>query len=407
MRLKGLGAVLLLVAGGACSSEAVNPDLPESTEWVTENSPPYPVGELSPEPVVRIGALEGSSEVEFTGLVHVGVLGDGRIVVVDRGPNEVRWFDEDGVFQAQAGGRGEGPGEFLFPVSATLLPGDTLVLYDGRTQRLTAFDASASLVGTRQFQVTSGFGVRLGGTGDGGMMAVEHRMTLAMGRSEYNYARDSLVLLVPSMSTENVDTVATLPGPESVTWVAYDGDEPVATRQMELPLGELALAAPTFGGAAFVRPGDAGLSFYSLEGEMVGHAVRSDLQPVPISEGIKGRFVAKALAEVPEGGPPPGVVEEEVEARFALLAEGQTVPLFDRILSAADGGSVWLRRTVLPGDEALPSHWTVYGVDGGIRAEVQVPPGFRPTYVAADRIAGVETDGLGVEYATVYSFGIR
>jgi len=412
MRLKELGSLLLLVTLAACSSGETAPDLSGSPQWVAENSPPYSVGELSAEPVVRLGALEGSAEVEFTSLVHVGVLRGGRIVVVDRGPNDIRWFDASGAFQYQAGGRGEGPGELQFPVSATLIAGDTLVVYDGRTQRLTAFDPSGSLVSTQPLRATSGFSVRVLNMGEGGLMAVEHRATFAMDGAEYNYTRDTLVLMIPSMLAETVDTVARLPGPESVTWVQYDGDQPVATRQMELPLGEVALAAPVSSGAVVVRPGEQGPSFYSREGEWVGQAVRSDTRPIPISEAIQDQYLAEAQAAVQAqapGGvrPPPGVVERDVEARFALLADDQMVPAFDRILTAAEGRAVWLRRYVLPGTETQPSRWSIYGSDGSILAEVEIPPGFQPTHVTEDRVAGIETDGFGVEYATVYSFRIR
>lgn len=404
MRLLLAAALLILTA---CSTEAEPGGQSGASGWVVTNTPPYPVGELSREPVLRIGALEGSAALEFTRLVEVSLLEDGGLVVVDRGPNEVRWFDPNGALRAQAGGEGEGPGEFVSPVSATLVGGDTLVVYDGRTRRLTAFDPSGALAGTRGLDVSSSFGLELGTDGGGGLSAVELRATFVMGRAEYNLARDSLVLMSPARSGTTVDTTATLPGPQSATWVAWDGDEAAATRQMELPLGEIALAAGTRDGFAVVEPGEATLSFYSWEGARYGVASQSDWEPIAASNAVRRQFVNRAIEELPAGGPPPGMVEREFDGLFSLLTADQTVPAYDRILVSQDGRSVWLRSYVLPADEGGATSWSVFGLDGTVEAKVSLPPGFQPTQVMGDRIAGIETDALGVEYASVYALTIR
>ena len=179
--LTALHLAIALPVLASCAGEPGTGEAVDSTEWRVTNAPPYPTGELSPEPVLRIGALEGSAAVEFTDLVDVAVLADGRLVVVDRGPNEIRWFDERGALEVQAGGRGEGPGELMYPASATLVDGDTLVVFDARTQRLTTFGPSGSVVGTRGLEATSSYSTELGFGGSAGLLAVEMRATFAMG----------------------------------------------------------------------------------------------------------------------------------------------------------------------------------------------------------------------------------
>ena len=180
----------------------------------------------------------------------------------------------------------------------------------------------------------------------------------------------------------------------------------IGTRQIELPLGEVALAAPVDGGVAVVLPGEAALSFYSMAGERVGYAARDDLEPMPVTEDVRDQILARAIDEA-DPNLPVGLIERDLWARLALLADDHVVPAFDRILVSNDGRSVWLREYALPADEAAPSTWSVYGLDGSVQAIIPIPAGFRPTQVRGDRIAGVLTDPLGVEYAAVYAVEIR
>lgn len=105
---------------------------------------------ISPEPVVAFGVLDGDAAYMFTSIRAARILPDGRVAVADRGESSVRIFSQEGEFQAELGGQGEGPGEFRSVSGLWVSPPDTLVVWDADLHRLTTFLADGPLVGTRQ-----------------------------------------------------------------------------------------------------------------------------------------------------------------------------------------------------------------------------------------------------------------
>lgn len=99
--------------------------------WVVDTVPEYQIGEL-----------EGAEPYLFTGIRGARQLSDGRVLVLDEGSCELRFFGADGVFLERTGGSGEGPGEFRRTVMGCVLvpsPGDdSLRAFDGAT--LSFFD---------------------------------------------------------------------------------------------------------------------------------------------------------------------------------------------------------------------------------------------------------------------------
>lgn len=104
--------------------------------------------QLAPQPSVRIGVLEGASEYQWTRPVAGTRLSDGSIAVLEQAPAEVRLFDDSGQFIRRIGAEGAGPGEFNSPLGLAALPGDTLLVWDRGSRRLTWF----SLDGTMELE---------------------------------------------------------------------------------------------------------------------------------------------------------------------------------------------------------------------------------------------------------------
>lgn len=92
--------------------------------WVVDTAAEYQVGEM-----------EGEEPYLFTGVRGARQLSDGRVLVLDEGSCEFRFFGADGVFLERTGGSGEGPGEFRRTVIGCVLvpsPGnDSLRAFDG------------------------------------------------------------------------------------------------------------------------------------------------------------------------------------------------------------------------------------------------------------------------------------
>lgn len=102
--------------------------------------------QLSPEPRLRIGAVEGP-EAEQLFRVRGGViLPDGRVAVLNAGTRQVRVYGPDGAHLTSFGGAGEGPGEFGFPGQLAFLEPDTLMVWDSQTWRTTWFDLEGRVV---------------------------------------------------------------------------------------------------------------------------------------------------------------------------------------------------------------------------------------------------------------------
>jgi hypothetical protein len=111
--------LLVLVSAQACAGGAAEPAAVTRDSAgirITESARPAWTAEetrrLSAEPVLVIGRVEGGGSDLFHGILATRRLSDGRIVVVNRGTSELRFFDGTGRYLSSAGGEGEGPGEF-------------------------------------------------------------------------------------------------------------------------------------------------------------------------------------------------------------------------------------------------------------------------------------------------------
>lgn len=145
-----------LVAGcGESAAPVVEPVVTDSAgalihefpARILERSPPFRLADL---PSVRIGVVAGGPEYQWTRPVAAARLSDGGFAVLEQAPAEVRVFDPAGQFLRRLGTDGDGPGEFRSPVGLGVLAGDTLLVWDRGTQRLSWF----SIEGTLEHEVT-------------------------------------------------------------------------------------------------------------------------------------------------------------------------------------------------------------------------------------------------------------
>ncbi len=119
MRQRVVWIVGVALAGSGCGdgSPSVSAGAPE--QW-----------ELSDEPTLEIGVVEGDERYQLHDVRDAVRLGDGRIAVAHQGTAEIRVFDGEGRFLLAAGGPGDGPGEWRQVAAVHALPGDTLVVVD-------------------------------------------------------------------------------------------------------------------------------------------------------------------------------------------------------------------------------------------------------------------------------------
>jgi len=367
---------------------------------LTESSPPYTEWALDATPVTRIGAVDGAPEYELSRVGYAARLSDGGLVVVDGGSNELRWFDPEGRFQVRAGGPGQGPGEFLRVVAATVTAEDTLVLYDTRNQRLSWFGPEGSF--SRTVPVGLLGAVTLVPLQDSRLVIGEERPTYNFGRAEYNSTRDSVLIMLTGGATAPLDTLMRRPGREAATWVGHAGGEATAHRQMAMPFGQTTLVGAVAGSIVMVEGGGKDLTFFDEEGEVVRVAHRTDVNPPLLSVDLRRKYVTNAVQRARNEGRPEGPAEIGAEHLLELIPEDYRLPAFDRILTDPVSGRIWVRDYVLTWNAAKDESWTVYDSIGRVVARVTTPAGLDVMQVSLGHVVGVEQDEMGVEYVVEY-----
>ena len=83
---------------------------------------------LSDEPTVVIGGADEREGYLLHQVAGATRLEDGRIVVANRSTLQLRYYDPEGMHLFDAGGEGEGPGEFRTFEHITRLPGDSVLV---------------------------------------------------------------------------------------------------------------------------------------------------------------------------------------------------------------------------------------------------------------------------------------
>ncbi len=93
-----------------------------------------------------IGIADGDPHYLLHNAVSSLLLDDGRIVVLNAGSQELRFYDTGGKFLNSAGRKGSGPGEFRWPQRIYLAHPDTILVFDAGTQRESLFDTQGRFV---------------------------------------------------------------------------------------------------------------------------------------------------------------------------------------------------------------------------------------------------------------------
>ena len=370
---------------------------------VHQSAPPYAEWSLGPEPLARIGVVEGEPAYQLSGVAYAARLRDGRTVIVDGGSSEIRWYGQDGTFLVRGGGRGDGPSELRRVVSATLSAQDTLILYDATNQRISWWSPAGDLARTRRVELGAGLHYGLLPFDSSGLLVVEERQVSNFGGAEFNYSRDSILVLGIRQDAEAVDTLLRTAGREAVTWVDYSDGQVVASRQSALPLGQRSLVAAVSNRIVVVGPGRSDLEFFDRRGELTGLARRTDVPRLPVSDSERREFVDSQILEAEQRGLQASLARAWAQARIDLLPEGSRLPAFDRMLVDVAGDRIWTRDFEPEWTPPSVRRWTIYDSFGQVLGRLAMPANITVMHVAQDFIVGVERDERDVEYVATYA----
>lgn len=364
----------------------------------------YPAGfeadlprwEVAAKPLVDIGERDepGHDLDQVGGAVR---LTDGRIVIINRGSNELRVFDSTGSFLHLIGRRGEGPGEFLSLGTLQRLPGDTLLVLDMQLRRTSLFlpsgqfvkSAGVMHVGERSYRTP------VGRLGDGRFLGTEYPM-MDYQETSGPVRREPYALVMLEANGAIADTLAVVPGFERYPGVASEGGRAFPTVK-PVQFGRMSLHA-TDGNRIYVGTNDAdGIRVYSADGTL-RRILRNGTPPEPVTEAHRQQRIKENLARIARRGGSEQVKGEwrknEEDARFA-----EVFPYYEQFLVGTDG-SLWVELARRAEDEGR--RYLVYDTAGKAIATVKSVDRVRPFDVGPDLVIGLWRDPDDVQHVRVY-----
>lgn len=95
---------------------------------------------------LEIGLEEGDENYVFEQIIAADVDGEGRIYILDFSACNLRIFSPEGQYIRTIGRKGQGPGEFTYPVAVSLINPDTLMVVESVSHRFCFFDRKGTFL---------------------------------------------------------------------------------------------------------------------------------------------------------------------------------------------------------------------------------------------------------------------
>jgi hypothetical protein len=329
------------------------------------------------------------------------------------------------------GRRGGGPGEFEAP-GLLHIRHDTVLVGDGRLNRITLFDRRGEVLGTHALgAINTGQIYPLAGT-DQGWIAQPFRYTGWAYQHMVERRDTTRLILIPSIERglqANAD-------PSASGLAAQAADSTTAWRELLRFPGQRVFGVNTsltmtatdplfepvplfaidgLGRIHFSTAGEYVIDTYDTAGRHVRRLTRA-YTPVPVDEHMVGRFADRVRTHwdtaAMVGEAELGKANDEAKLTLPHVA---TLPPIGRML-ASRNGALWVERIDLVEDPierewtrqpapARATRWDLFDPDGKLLGTVTLPPGFTPRFAGDRWMLGVLRDELDVQY--VVRFEIR
>lgn len=362
---------------------------------VTNARPPDGSGigwQVDSVPLLSIGAFEGEDPYLLHQVRDATVLSDGRIVVANRGSQELRAFDAAGVHLATWGRRGEGPGEFNSLLAVADWQGDSLVAWYSQRERLSVFDLDGNFGRT----------VIPGDPADGrdtpeevsaGGTILVSRFSPGTGARPDGLVRSERQFEIMDAEGRPVAPLGLHLASESYTSTSAD-----MMMVMTLPFARSARTAAWAGRFVVAPNDDYEIRAFEPSGAL-DLIVRRDHGLIAATPVHRDAYIERLVSVRPP--------EQQAERRRDLKGQlsevplPETLPAFDEIVADAMG-YLWVQEYDLPGQQRESPLWTVFDAEGSVRGFMETPEGLDVYEIGADYILGRATDDLDVEYVQVW-----
>jgi hypothetical protein len=346
---------------------------------------------LDSMPTVSIGADTGASEYQLYRVFGARRLSDDRIVLVNQGSEEIRFYDRQGKFLGRAGRAGEGPGEFRNAFHLWALPGDTIWVGDYRPWEFDVFAPDGTWLRavkpTPQYPNSPSVMVLLD---DGRSILADRPLREAAG----NFQVNRVAILLHGADGTLLDTIGTYPDGR---WGTIGND-----RSLWL--------FPFF--EAFTRVAGGGSQV------VIGHGSKTELFVYRADDTLRLARVIRwttddraisaddvAAARAKEWEPYKDA-EPELQERLGkpLISEERPVadefPAFSGIIAGRDG-RIWIREYPRP---RMPDarRMVAFDADGRVLCRATFPASVEPLEIGADYLLALTRDSLRVERVQQY-----
>lgn len=347
----------------------------------------------APEPVVEIGVVDGAEAYQLFEVTDAKRLPDGGFAVVNAGSRELKIYDASGAYRATAGGPGQGPSEFGYPVAVRALAADTVMVQD-RTDRV-YFTADGVFLRrtTTSRQDLMALNERTGGMSEGGYWMPDGTLFTQVYQWDAHPAevgppfRPEMTFVRVGADLASVDTLGVFGGILQ-QYVDVGEERPSST----VPPFARNTSWGTGSADGTVVAADNALSQIELFAPSGAHTiVRWEARPAAVTgaevEAWKERTRSMEWAQqrLPR-----------LERAWLAMDVPETKTHFGAAVSGTDG-RVWLG----PADD-YGEGWLVFGADGRYEGRASLPALFRPMDSGPGWVLGLFRDANDVEFVRLY-----
>lgn len=390
-------AALLLAAFAGCADTA-----PETAEIAVRDSAgvaivenvdlsTLPMWTTDSDPITGIGVLEGDEKLQLFGVSGGLVLDDGRIVLLNGGTGEVRWYGPDGGFLTSQGRSGDGPGEYRRPSRLFRFGPDSLAVWDAALRRMAVLDDEGAFVRSVTFGSELLSPNALGAFPDRTIAVLDQRF-------DEEASSDGFVDLPGPVTTYSPDGESlgdTLSTARWITMQLFVSPGTVEGRGRGFEIGPS--RALTQDGLWVGEPREPQVVLHGRDGA-VRRIARWPDSDRTVTQEHKDAFLADRLASAPNDEVRQALRQSAADQPFAPI-----LPAFRDVGADADG-RLWVRAFDPPGVERS-SPWWLFEADGRALRRVELPESAVLLWASGDRVLLRLRDELDVERVELRRLG--
>lgn len=353
-------------------------------------------------PELSIGVVQGDSAYQLYQVRGAVRLSDGTIVIANAGTNQLRFYDARGRFERAVGGEGGAPGEFRGLLDLVSIPGDTLVAFDWRLQRVSLLAPDGTLAGTVRLTTPEGGGLYWpAGALDGAHLLALFRP--GVGTPGEGYRRDTARFVMLDSAGRRTADFGRFAGGERFLSLTRQGGVITSMEVSTIPFSRGAYAT-TGDGRVWAGSSDRfEIREFAPNGKLLGILRRTDVTPVTVTDAMKSRAVAARLAARKRAEPNLSTTDlASARKALAALPVPPTTPTFGPLHVDPDG-NLWVSDFKPSWAEADPTRWSVFEPDGRWLGTVATPAGLEVYEIGHDYVLGLRKDDLGVEHVDMYA----